>query len=459
MFFSSILTGFSAFPTLYYLQVLCFEQNPLHCAGLSSQFEAAAAAVHVMRVSCAAASQHSRSVSSNKMKLHTSVLLPLLCVCACSTHAFSSAPRISHSAARIGRIRAGSTTSKPQAAATTEAREVQVTVRSSVGSKWLDRHCTLRVSPNTSVRELRDSIQKAFPGNPPARLQRLFLESRLLADSEKVGDLVSDDADRLVLKLDWVPLSTTQYSTTGATVDEMLSATVSLRAAIQFANQMAAALADEERSSELLRSPAPITATYQKQVEQETRVLPEVFKDQLAAAHAKEADPVEHAQYNEDSEKSLTPAIRSLLKFVNLERSTLQRNAMLGLFFLAVMLNRARLAVWISLLPFLHLFRPVRYWTKVARYLLPPQSGLSLMLLQPLLSPSDIAISRWSGVWQGGEGQRQRETGVIDREDDEDDDDEGDEDEEFEHDEEYEEDDEEAEEDEDEDEDEELDEE
>ena len=64
-----------------------------------------------------------------------------------------------------------------------------VLVSTTIGSSFLDKKKRITVPKNCSVLEVKQQVQRSFPGSPPVELQRLFFGMRLLSDDEVVGNL------------------------------------------------------------------------------------------------------------------------------------------------------------------------------------------------------------------------------------------------------------------------------
>lgn len=56
------------------------------------------------------------------------------------------------------------------------------------------------MNPNDTVASLKRCIERSFPGQPPVRLQRLFLGTRALSDEDAIGEL--SDQTRIAVTLD-----------------------------------------------------------------------------------------------------------------------------------------------------------------------------------------------------------------------------------------------------------------
>lgn len=64
-----------------------------------------------------------------------------------------------------------------------------VLVSTVFGSLFLDKTKRLTLDKNSSVFDLKHQISAKFPGSPPKELQRLYYNSRILNDNEKIGSL------------------------------------------------------------------------------------------------------------------------------------------------------------------------------------------------------------------------------------------------------------------------------
>ena len=109
----------------------------------------------------------------------------------------------------ISSLRGGSTTSKfdlndlikqsqqvPEVSVTTD-----VLVMTSLGSAFLDKKKKLTMNKNCTVSELKQQLSSKFPGSPPVAIQRLFYSSRLLNDTEVIGNISSLSPMPIVLDM------------------------------------------------------------------------------------------------------------------------------------------------------------------------------------------------------------------------------------------------------------------
>jgi hypothetical protein len=76
-----------------------------------------------------------------------------------------------------------------------------VLVSTSVGSAFLDKKKRLTIPRNATVAELKQLIEKKFPGCPPTALQRLFLGVRALDDNEVMGNITVASPTPLLLDM------------------------------------------------------------------------------------------------------------------------------------------------------------------------------------------------------------------------------------------------------------------
>jgi hypothetical protein len=76
-----------------------------------------------------------------------------------------------------------------------------VLVSTSVGSAFLDKKKRLTIPRNATVSELKQLIEKKFPGCPPTALQRLFLGVRALGDEEVMGNITVASPTPLLLDM------------------------------------------------------------------------------------------------------------------------------------------------------------------------------------------------------------------------------------------------------------------
>jgi len=74
-----------------------------------------------------------------------------------------------------------------KAASTTGSTDV--VVATSIGSVFLDKKKKLSIGRNETVHDLKVQISKKFPGSPPVSLQKLYFTSRMLNDTEKIGNI------------------------------------------------------------------------------------------------------------------------------------------------------------------------------------------------------------------------------------------------------------------------------
>ena len=66
-----------------------------------------------------------------------------------------------------------------------------VLVSTSFGSMFLDKRKKLVIAKNETVLDLKVQLSTKFPGSPPMELQNLYFSSRLLNDSECIGNITS----------------------------------------------------------------------------------------------------------------------------------------------------------------------------------------------------------------------------------------------------------------------------
>lgn len=116
-----------------------------------------------------------------------------------------------------------------------DIRSLVVTI--STGSRYLDRRKLLRVPANVSVAEVKEMLSNQFPGCPPVGLQRLFLGSRLLSDTELIGEIT--ELSPVPLALDMLS-GTNTYNRTVLSVSDALQMLTALyvHSAANVAQQM-----------------------------------------------------------------------------------------------------------------------------------------------------------------------------------------------------------------------------
>lgn len=70
------------------------------------------------------------------------------------------------------------------------------------------------ISEALTIRELKETLQREYPGRPPVSAQRLILSGKLLSDSESLGGLVADSdgvAEVSCRRLKWAHLSNVRF--------------------------------------------------------------------------------------------------------------------------------------------------------------------------------------------------------------------------------------------------------
>ena len=121
---------------------------------------------------------------------HRSLWCLLLHIVYCVASARHGLPSLGVNSLRLLQLRGGATAESSRSS----RKLLHVSVSSSLGTRWLDRHCTLHVKPETTVKELKDSVATSFPGKPPATIQRLFFGTKLLKDEDRVDDVAPPNA-------------------------------------------------------------------------------------------------------------------------------------------------------------------------------------------------------------------------------------------------------------------------
>lgn len=85
-------------------------------------------------------------------------------------------------------------------AATSRTKNVSILVSVPGPSEFMHRRRSFDINPNDTVASLKQLIEKAFPGQPPFKLQRLFLGTTELRNDDVIGSL--SDQSRLTVTLD-----------------------------------------------------------------------------------------------------------------------------------------------------------------------------------------------------------------------------------------------------------------
>ena len=167
------------------------------------------------------------------------------------------------------------------------AGTTEVLVATSIGSVFLDKKKKIIMGRNETISDLKEQINKKFPGSPPVLLQNLYFASRLLDDNEFVGNISRMSPVPVVLDM----VSGTSVYNKTLTISQALEAYVAsvvqqtyLGAKLQqlyrpdaALNESVAEPMDSPQLSELFQS---INAS-----------VYERYKDEIAAARAQESEP------------------------------------------------------------------------------------------------------------------------------------------------------------------------
>ena len=177
----------------------------------------------------------------------------------------------------------------------TPVENCAIIVSTSVGSVFLDKKKKLSIPKNSTVADLKQLVQKKFPGCPPIALQKLFLGVRALSDNEIIGNITVTSPTPILLDM----LTGTSVYNKTLSISQALEAHAALIVQQSYLGaKMHESYSDISQhnevnsSSSFLDSPTQMeSGLYRDMFEAVNRTLYETYADDIAVALEKETEP------------------------------------------------------------------------------------------------------------------------------------------------------------------------
>lgn len=170
-----------------------------------------------------------------------------------------------------------------------------IVISTSVGSVFLDKKKKLTIPRNSTVADLKQLVQKKFPGCPPVALQKLFLGVRALSDNEIIGNITVTSLTPILLDM----LSGTSIYNKTLSISQALEAHAALIVQQAYLGaKMLESYTDNSQQNDMNSTSSfqevPMqmdSGLYRDMFEAVNRTLYETYAEDIAVALEKETEP------------------------------------------------------------------------------------------------------------------------------------------------------------------------